>query len=159
MSCPRSMLFLAFLGILAFATPVVDAATCTVPSVPHETIQEAVDDIGCTEIDLAAQLFIESVSITRSIVLRGDSSASTVVQGRLTVTGASTIVDLHTLKIDGSALPVRGCFEAALDVTGGGRVAADDDVVVINTGGGSCPIFADGLETGNSSRWSRTVSP
>lgn len=159
MSCPRSMVFLAFLGVLALAPPAVDAATCTVPSVPHETIQQAVDDIGCTEIELAPQLFIESVSITRSVVLRGSSSVTTVVQGRLTVTGASTSVDLHTLTVDGSALPVRGCFEAALDVTGGGRVAADDDVVVINTGGESCPLFADGLETGNSSRWSRTVSP
>ena len=159
MCCPRSIVFFAFLGVLALAAHAVDAATCTVPSAGHETIQVAVDDIGCTEIELAAQLFIESVSITRSAVVRGDSSATTMVQGRLTVTGASTSVGLHTLTIDGSALPVRGCFEAALDVTGGGRVAADDDVVVINTGGGSCPIFADGLETGNSSRWSRTVSP
>jgi len=159
MSCPRSMVFLALLGVLALATPAVDAATCTVPSPAHETIQVAVDDIGCTEIELAAQLFIESVSITRGVVLRGQSSGTTIVQGRLTVTGASTSVGLHTLTIDGSALPVRGCFETALDVTGGGRVAADDDVVVINTGGGSCPIFADGFETGNSSRWSRTISP
>ena len=159
MSCPRSMVFLAFLGVLALATPAVDAATCTVPSVAHETIQVAVDDIGCTEIELAPQLFIESVSITRSVVLRGDSSTTTAIEGQVTVTGASTSVALHTLTIDGSALPVRGCFEAVLDVTGGGRVAADDDVVVINTGGESCPIFADSFETGNSSRWSWMISP
>ena len=157
MSCPRTMGFFAVLAVLALSTTTVGAATCTVPSVSHESIQVAVDDIGCTEIDLAAQIFIESVSITRSVVLRGQSSATTVIQGQLTVTGASIEVDLHTLSIDGSAIPVKGCFEVVLDVGSGGAVVADDDVVVINTRADGCPIFGDGLETGDFLRWSRIV--
>jgi hypothetical protein len=144
---------------VALTAPTVNAATCSVPSATHETIEEAVADIGCTEIELAGQLFIESVSITRSVVLRGQSSTTTLIQGQLTVTGASTAVSLHALTIDGSALPVNGCFDVVLDVTDGGRVTAEDDVVVINSKVESCPIFADGFETGSSSRWSRVISP
>lgn len=159
MSRSRSIRFLALVTAVALAAPTINAATCTVPSGTHETIEEAVADIGCTEIELAGQLFIESVSITRSVVLRGQSSTTTFIQGELTVTGASTAVNLHTLTIDGSALPVNGCFDVVLNVTDGGRVVAEDDVVVINSRVGSCPIFADGFETGNSSRWSRVIGP
>ena len=159
MSCPRLLPHFACLAVLVLAVPATEAATCTVPSSSHETIQEAVDDIGCTEIELAPQLFIESLSLTRSLVLRGESSSATTIEGRVVVTGASTSVSLQSLTIDGSALPVKGCFEVVLDVADGGRVAADDDVVVINTRAGDCPIFADGLELGDSSRWSRVVSP
>ena len=159
MSRSRSILLLVLVTAAAFAAPTVNAATCTVPSVAHETIEEAVTDIGCTEIELAGLVFVESVTISRSVVLRGQSSTTTLIQGQLTVTGASTVVDLHALTIDGSALPVKGCFEVVLDVTDGGRATAEDDVVVINTRVENCPLFADGFETGSCSRWSRVRSP
>jgi len=157
MGCSRSIPFAGWFAIMALCVPPAEAAVCTVPSVPHNTIQAAVNDTGCTEIVLAAQIFIESVNITRSVQLRGNSSATTAIQGRMTITGASTTVELHALKVDASALPVSGCFEVALDVTGGGSISAEDDVLVINTRVENCPLFADGFETGTPSRWSRTV--
>jgi hypothetical protein len=147
----------AGLAVIILCAATLDAATCTVPSVSHETIQEAVSDIGCTEIELAARVYIESVSLTRSLVLRGQSSAATTIEGRVIVTGAATSVALQSLKIDGSAIPVKGCFEVVLDATDGGAVSADDDVVVINTRADGCPIFGDSFETGDSARWSRVV--
>ena len=49
------------------------AAVCTVPSTPHPTIQDAVDDLICTEVVLTAQTFVEAVAIDRSLELRGAS--------------------------------------------------------------------------------------
>ena len=157
MRCSQTIPFVGCLVIAALCNSMADAAVCTVPSVPHNTIQAAADDAACTEIVLAAQIYVESVAISRSAQLRGDSSATTAIQGRMTITGASTRVELHALKVDASALPVSGCFEVALDVTGGGSVTAEDDVLVINTRVENCPLFADGFETGTPSRWSRTV--
>jgi hypothetical protein len=157
MSCSRSIPFAGCLVVAAVCISTAEAATCTVPSAPHPTIQAAADDAACTEIVLGAQVYVESVDISRSVQLQGDSSATTVIEGRVTIAGASTLVTLHALKVDASALPVRGCFEVALDVAGGGRVTAEDDVLVVNTRVENCPIFADGLETGTTSRWSRTI--
>jgi hypothetical protein len=157
MRCSRSILFAGGLLFVAIGIPIAEAATCTVPSVLHQTIQVAADDTKCTEIVLGPQVYVESVDISRSVVLRGDSSTTTVIVGRITITGAPTFVTLRALKVDAGALPVRGCFDVALDVAGGSRVTAEDDVLVINARVGDCPIFADGFETGSNSRWSRTV--
>ena len=153
MTQSRSISLAGCFVIAALWASPAGAADCAVPSVPYETIQAAAEDIACTEIVLAAQIYIESADISRSVHLRGDSSATTVIQGRIAVAGASTTVSLHALKVDASALPVRGCFENALDVTGGGRVTAADDVLVVNTNVEDCPVFADGFEIGTTSRW------
>jgi hypothetical protein len=133
-------------------TAVAEAAVCAVPSGPHPTIQAAVDDAACTEVVLAAQSFAESVAVSRSLLLRGDSSATTVIEGQMTVTGNTTVVTLQDLAVYGG-----GCYLAALDVVGGARVTSHQDVVVFNTAGGECPIFIDGFESGDTSAWSRTV--
>ncbi len=157
MSCSPWCRFSIWLAVLALGTPMVGAVTCSVPSVPHDTIQAAADDPACTQIALGAQLFVESVDFTRSVQVVGDSSATTIIEGRVRVTGASTTVELQSLMVDASALPAGGCFEFALDVTGGGRVTTDDDVVVVNNKVDECPLFADHFEIGTTSRWSRTV--
>jgi hypothetical protein len=128
------------------------SAVCSVPSMPHPTIQDAVDDAACTEIVLAAQVFVGTVAISRSFLLRGDSSATTVIKGRVTVTGGTTEVTLQNLQVDGG-----GCFSVALDVGGGAQVTSQQDVVVLNEVGGECPIFFDGFESGNTTVWSATV--
>jgi hypothetical protein len=53
------------------------ADLCPVPSLSHVTIQAAVDDPACTEIEVAAGTFIESVVIPRDLVLRGASTTAT----------------------------------------------------------------------------------
>ena len=129
------------------------AAVCNVPSGSHPTIQEAVDDLACTEVVIAAGSFAESVAVERSLVFSGDSSATTTVEGRFVVTGASTNVSLGDLAIDAGALTAAGCYTLALDVSGGAAVTGNN-LVVVNADGDACLLFADGFETGNTGGWS-----
>jgi len=111
-----------------------------------------VDDAACTEIVLAAQDFAESVAVSRNLEIGGDSSATTTIEGKVAVTGASTEVTLEGLRIEGG-----GCFPVALDVSGGAQVTRGLDIVVINAAGGECPIFIDGFELGAAAAWSKTI--
>jgi hypothetical protein len=111
-----------------------------------------VDDVACTEIVLGAQEYIGTVAVSRNLILRGASSATTVIFGQVTVTGATTEVTLQDLKVDGG-----GCATVALDVGDGAQITSGQDVVVVNADGGECPIFTDGFELGASVAWSSTV--
>ena len=129
-----------------------EAATCQVPTVTYSTIQSAIDDPGCTEIELAAQVFAEAATIGRSLTLRGASSSTTVVEGRIKVTGGT--VDLEGLCI-GVSLPTEANrYPAALSVEGGAEVNGTDLVVLQAV---STPVFSDGFESGDTSAWMRTV--
>ena len=75
-----------------------------------------------------------------------------MIRGQVTVTGGTTEVTLQDLQVEGG-----GCFSVALDIGGGARVTSQQDVVVTNEAGGECPIFLDGFETGDCTRWSATV--
>jgi nitrous oxidase accessory protein NosD len=148
----------ASLGVLLavmVCTGTAAADVCTVPSAPHPTLQAAVDDAYCAEIVLAAQTFVESVVVARDLTLRGASSTSTVIEGRLVVEGNTTQVVIHDLKVDGSAPSVAGCFSEALVAQGGAQISANE-VVVINGGVDGCVLFGDGFESGTTSAWSAT---
>ena len=147
-----SVIGLFFLVLPAICASMASATECPVPTLAYPSIQAAVDDTSCTEITLAAQDFAESVAVSRSLVLGGDSSASTTIVGQVTVTGATTEVTLQDLKVDGG-----GCFLVGLDVGGGAQVASQQDVVVVNAAGGQCPIFTDGFELGATVAWSTTI--
>ncbi len=147
-----SVIGLCFLFLASICASTASAAECPVPTLAYPSIQAAVDDATCTEITLAAQDFAESVAVSRSLVLGGDSSASTTIVGQVTVTGVTTGVTLQDLKVDG-----RGCFSVGLDVGGGAQVASQQDVVVVNAAGGQCPIFTDGFELGATVAWSTTI--
>ena len=136
-------------------TTVAAAAICTVPSASHQTIQEAVADVGCTEIVIAAGTYVESVAVDRSLTVSGASTTGTTIEGRITVTGPATTVSLNDLTIDASAPSAAGCFTEALDVTGGAGVTSNA-LVVVNADGDACLIFGDGFETGNTTGWSGT---
>lgn len=138
---------------LGLCAATVLADVCAVPSAPHPTIQSAVDDLSCTEIVLAAQTYTESVTIARSLELRGASTATSIVEGRVVVEGASIVVAARDLTIDGSAPSVAGCFREALVTDGGAQLSAND-VVVINGDGDACLLFRDGFESGNTGAWS-----
>jgi hypothetical protein len=63
------------LGIGLTAMPgVALAVTCQVPA-DRPTIQAAVDDPACTDIVLVSQVYTESVSITRSLLMFGPDPA------------------------------------------------------------------------------------
>ena len=149
MRCPVGFVCLV-LCVLCASSALADV--CTVPSAPHPTIQAAVDDAACTEIVLVAQVIAESVTVFRSLVMRGGSSATTTISGQVTVTGDSTEFNLQDLRLDGS-----GCAPVALDVTDGAQVTSQQDVVVVNTTEGPCPIFANGFESGNTLGWSNAL--
>lgn len=141
--------------VLLRASP-AGAAVCQVPSGPYPTIQSAVDAPACTEIELAAQTFHESVVIARGLELRGASSPTTVIEGQVTVQGGSTQVALQDLTVDGSAPGVGGTSSEALLVEGGAEVNGLR-IVVLNAAEDLLAVFADGFESGDTSAWSAVV--
>jgi hypothetical protein len=140
------------LVLVAFWVTGASAQVCPVPTLGHPTIQAAVDDVACTEIVLEAADFAESVTVSRSLTLRGDSSTTTTIEGQVTVSGASVEVTLQDLELEGG-----GCFTVALDVGDGAQITSGQDVVVVNADGGECPVFTDGFELGATAKWSSTV--
>ena len=141
-----------FLALAVLHSPSVGATVCSVPTLAYPSIQAAVDDGACTEIELAAQDFVGSVAVSRSLELDGVSSATTTIEGQVTVSGASAEVTLNDLKVDGG-----GCHAVALNVGDGAQVTSGPDVVVANAAGGECPIFIDGFELGAAAAWSSTT--
>ena len=121
------------------------AATCTVPSTPHPTIQAAIDDLGCSEILVAGGTFAEAPVIGRALQLQGSGGDQTFIEGRVVVTAG--VVQLTGLRI---AAPGE-----ALTAHSGAEVVGFDLVVL--SGLDVSDVFADGFESGNSSAWSSTT--
>jgi len=132
------------------------AAPCPVPTGTHPTIQVAVDDPGCTEITLGSQTYVQDVSIGRTLELTGVSSSATIIAGRVAIDGATAVVTLAELTVDGSHPAVAGCFVEAVDVGGGARMLGSN-IVVVNSDGDACLLFGDGFENGTTSAWDNTV--
>lgn len=148
-----SSLGFALVAVTAICSSTSFSAICNVPSNPHPTIQSAVDDLACTEVVLADQTFEESVSVDRDLQIRGVSRPTTVIEGRMVITGASTAVVIEDLTIDGTAPSVAGCFKQALVSKDGAEVQASA-VVVLNGDGDGCLLFRDGFESGDTGAWS-----
>ena len=130
--------------VVAFPTLPAEAVTCTVPSAPHPTIQAAIDDVGCTDIVVAAGAFQEAVTIARDVSVQGAGSSQTYVQG-----GAE--VSAGTVSLTGMHLSAAG---EALDAHSGAEVSGFDLVVVNGTV--EPPLFADGFEDGTTDAWAAT---
>ena len=131
-------------------------ASCPVPSGTHPTIQAAVQDPGCTEIEIESQTYIESVTIGRSLSISGVSSAASIIAGRVEIGGAATVVSLADLTVDGSDPAVAGCFFEAVDVGGGARMLGSN-IIVVNSDGDACLIFGDGFEDGTTNAWTNVT--
>ncbi len=137
--------------LVLWALP-AQAIVCSVPG-GHPTIQEAVDDPTCTEVELEAGTYEESVQVSRTLMISGPVGRGTVLQGRFTALGSSTVVDLVDLVVE------NGCASAALTSLQGARVEGLGLEVVRQTGL-PCSvetIFSDGFETGDTSAWSSSV--
>jgi hypothetical protein len=140
---------LMLLVALAGPSP-AGAQSCSVPSGSYPTIQAAIDDPSCHQVLLAAQTFSESVSISRDVTVDGDSSSTTVIEGQVTVSDGTVV--LQDMRIDTSTPELAGLFSEGLLVEGGARVNGLDLAVV----SGSL-LFGDGFETGDTTRWSASV--
>lgn len=150
-SCVRLVLFLV-LG-LAASVP-ADAVLCSVPG-SHPTIQEAINDSSCTEIDLSDQTYAESILVPRSLMITGPDTGTSILEGRVEIMGPGTVVTLTDLEVR------NGCQPEALSADQGGRVEGTG-LVVVRSAALPCPpviadIFSDGFESGDTSAWSSTV--
>jgi hypothetical protein len=152
----RAVAWVAFPVLVLLRASPAGAALCQVPSGPYPTIQSAVDAPLCTEIELAAQTFEESVVIPRDLEMRGASTTTTVIAGQVTVQGGATQVALEDLTVDASAPGVGGSFDQALLVAGGAEVNGLR-IQVLNATEDSSAIFSDGFESGDTSAWSSVV--
>ncbi len=151
-SCAAAVLLGCCLGWSSSAV----AAVCQVPSAPHPTIQSAIDDGTCTEIELASQVFEESVLIARDLTIGGSTTSSSTIAGQVTVQGGATQVTLENLTVDGTIQGVAGTFDVALQVIGGAELATNS-VIVLNSVVDPWTVFVDGFESGDTSAWSATV--
>ena len=71
----------AILGLLTVQSRSAFAVSCSVPSASYPTIQSAVDDTDCTEIDIAAGTYTETVTIKRDLTMRGAGDQLTILDG------------------------------------------------------------------------------
>jgi len=144
----RAQFFRSVLAVIAglvAATVSTEAATCSVPSAPHPTIQAAIDDTGCDPIIVAAGTYAEVLTISRSVAVQGAGSGQSFVQGGVDVSaGAVSLTGLHLLAA-GDALHAHSGAEVS-----GFDLVADDGLVDV-------PFFADGFEDGTTGAWSATV--
>lgn len=118
------------------------AGSCTVPGT-HDSIQAAVDDPGCTQIELANRDYFELLSINRSVTLSGPPGGNARVVGQVQVTGPTTLALLSNFRVEG------GCPDGVLRVTGGGQATADGIQVIVDAASGcdSNVFYRDGFET------------
>ena len=135
------------------------AATCNVPTTSYPTIATAARNGTCTLVLVAAGAFPEHVELARDVTIQGAGSASTVLQGRLLVTGAGNDVNLSALTIDGTATAVAGCWSELLSASGGATVTSGADLRVLNSAvlTSGCRLFADAFESGGTLTWSSHV--
>jgi hypothetical protein len=138
--------------ILALWSAGALADVCTVPGT-HASLWAAVDDVACSEIDLAAQTYPESISIDRSLALVGPGGGGAVLAGLLEVRGAGVVVTAADLDVE------NGCQPVAATALDGARLEGSTLHVVVSSGG-PCPalvLFQDGFESGDLGAWD--VSP
>lgn len=98
-------LFLQFLDVAT-----AHSFTCDVPTGMHPTIQSAVVDDSCDLINLTAPVYLENITITRSVTIQGQGYMTTTVDGggngRVVTIQPGSVVTLTNLTItNGVALP------------------------------------------------------
>ncbi len=132
--------------------------TCNVPTATYPSLSAAVAAPACTAIVIGAGSFLESVIVPRTVTISGAGSASTHVQGYFRVEGATSVVALTDLRVDGTATGVSGCWPSLLHASSGARLSVDPSVEVIASQTPStCRLFVDGFEWGTVNAWSSSV--
>lgn len=127
-SCHRSRHPIALLVSvgLSLASHDLWAAVCSVPEAAHPTIQRALNDPLCSEIELKAQVYTEQLSINRpggSVIIRGAGAGRTVLASptrRVRSTIATTFLRGYTYVIQ--VVPGSSATLADLTVDGGSSI-------------------------------------
>lgn len=135
----HALIFLAL--TLAIVPLVALGGNCMVPGT-HDSIQAAVDDPDCSDIELDNRNYLELLVIDRSLTLSGPMGGSATIVGQVQVTGATTLVTLSDFRVKG------GCPDGVLRVTGGGQTTAAAIQVVFDSASG-CDMsvfFRNGFE-------------
>jgi len=106
---------------------------CTVPG-DYATIQAAVNDVGCTTINVAAGAYVETVNIGRAVTLKG-AQAGNPFAGRIfgsglesTVTGQTTI-QAAGVTIDGFSMTNPGQSTGVLIKTAGDNAFITNNII------------------------------
>ena len=150
----RIMVFVAAVSV--WPTITSWAATCTVPSGGHPTIQAAVDDPTCSVINLQSQTYQEEVAIGRTVSISGVSSSTSIIVGQVQLEGGSPVVTMTDIGVDASNSVVAGCYRDAVLSRDGARLVGNN-LVVVNATGVACLLFGNGFENGNTAAWSATT--
>ena len=133
----------------------LEAVTCGVPTGTYPTISAAVAAPACTAIVVAAGSYLENVVVSRTLTVSFAGSTSTYVKGSFRVEGATSVVALNDLRVDGTAAGVSGCWANILQVSGGARLTVDPSVgVIASRTASTCRFFVDGFEWGTVNSWS-----
>ena len=99
------------LALLAVTT-IQAAGPCLVPSTAYPTIQAAVNDAACATVNVAAGTYSENISISRNVSIRGDSQATTIVDGG----SSGTVFTINSGTVTLKGLTIRN---GSADVGGG----------------------------------------
>lgn len=123
------------------------AGPCAVPSVSYASIQDAANDPGCTEIDVAAGAYFENVVVNNPTTIKG-AQAGTDARGRVglesTVNGANPIGANPVFMIKAAGVTIDG-FTVKNSITMGAAIGID----IKNTATGAAVInnIIDGIST------------
>ena len=167
----RSLLYLLFVvvaapGVVAADEPSPAAATggsdaklavtCAVPS-QRPTLQSAVDDPICTTVQVSAGTYHEILAVTRSVIIIG--TGPPILRGNIGVRGNGVVVTVDNFQIQPYSDVIQRPLCSGIAVIQNATVYPDRITVVEVAGSGACLnargdlIFADGFETGNTTRW------
>lgn len=141
------ILFVTFV-LLGTVSP-AQALTCDVPAT-YSTIQAAVSDPACDVVDVAPGTYMENVSITRSLTIRGASVVSTTVDGApvgsvFTIVTPTTAVTLTRMTVANG----NGAFGGGVMQGVGGTLWISDVLFLDNQAGmsGGAIYSVDGQVT------------
>jgi len=129
-------------ALILLVTGSAQAAICNVPA-SYASVQAAVNDNNCSEIQMSPGQYEGSINISRSLTLSGSGSNRTVVRGVVSVSGNATQATLTSFRISG------GCLGSWLISSGGARVSASivtSELIAPSPCGGEELIFEDGFE-------------
>jgi hypothetical protein len=139
-------------SLIAMATQ-MNAVVCAVPA-DRPTVQAAVSDPGCTEVQVAAGTYDERVVVSREVEISGAGPDVTRLSRPLHAVGAETVVT-----VGGFAIDVGGqCYPELLTVGGGAALAVDPTsevpIRVRQRTVDPCRLFDDGFESATLHAWS-----
>ena len=95
LSLPLFLIFILQATAEPKETPGGAQRFCTVPGT-HLSIQAAVEDPACETVKLTSALYLESVTVSRSLRLVGNPST---IRGTLTISGDETMVEVDGLEL------------------------------------------------------------